>query len=147
MGYRGSIYKWQRGTATSTVVREPVDRFLANDGWYNMFPNAAIIHLPRYRSDHTLVLFKMDYIRGGHQGDRLFKFESLWLSREECGEVVAAAWNERAGGSVVGHVELCSNSLSAWAAETFGFIRKKIREAEKELQDMQGLLPGCKGDK
>lgn len=91
---------WQRGTSTTTVVRERLDRFLANEGWYNLFPNAAIIHLARYRSDHAPLLLKSDYVRGRQNDDRLFKFESYWLSKDECRDVVAASWHEHVSGSM-----------------------------------------------
>lgn len=34
------------------------------------------------------------------KGNKLFKFEALWLSKEECGKIVEDAWKGDVGGNM-----------------------------------------------
>lgn len=36
--YKGSKFTWQRGNFVDMWVREQLDIFLAQQGWYSMFP-------------------------------------------------------------------------------------------------------------
>ncbi|KAL2935345.1 hypothetical protein RDABS01_018463, partial [Bienertia sinuspersici] len=94
LGYGSSIFTWQRGTTQATYVRERLDRFLENDGWCDLFPSLTVVHLPIYRSDHAPILLKAESHEGRRGRERLFHFESLWLSSEDCVQVVRGAWNE-----------------------------------------------------
>lgn len=37
-------------------IMERLDRFLATEEWKDMFPIPNIYHLPRYKSDHALIV-------------------------------------------------------------------------------------------
>lgn len=140
MGFRGNMFTWQRGNTPATFVRERLDRFLANEGWCNLFPNAAVVHLPIYCSDHAPLLLKTENV-ASTQKSRMFRFESLWLSKEECAEVVNNSWRCNYGESVTMKLSHVSNSLSEWAAHSFGDVKKKIKTAEKKLKLLQELSP------
>lgn len=75
---------------------------------------------------------------------RLFKFESLWLSRADCEKVVADSWNGGLGEAIHQRIALVASGLSRWAASTFGNIKKKVKETEKQLKEAQSTLPDAR---
>lgn len=56
LGYRGSAFTWSRGTQPLTLIRERLDRFVANVEWQNIFTSFDLRHFPIYRSDHAPIL-------------------------------------------------------------------------------------------
>ncbi|XP_021836344.2 uncharacterized protein [Spinacia oleracea] len=141
LGYKGSIFTWKRGTNPTTYVRERLDRFLADVEWCSAFPNYSVRHFVRYRSDHAPILLSTSnyYERG--RNERLFRFEALWLSKPECCEVIAHAWSGSAGEGAASRIARCAESLSEWAASSFGNIKKKIKETERKLRVAQAQSP------
>lgn len=92
LGFMGSCFTWCRGKDPSTFIRERLDRFLASPSWLSLFPNAFVRHIPIYKSDHAPILLNSE---GGKSElyDRIFRFESFWLSSEDCKKIVLKAWN------------------------------------------------------
>lgn len=126
LGFRGSIFTWKRGNSPSTVVRERLDRFMANDNWCELFSLWEVVHLPiSRRSDHCPILLKTGENMVKRGGDSITKFEYLWLSKEECGQVVFSRWNDSIGQELPERICAVLDGLSSWASETFGDINKK----------------------
>lgn len=88
LGYCGSCYTWQSGKSPGTIVRERLDRFLAKESYITMVENFEVINMPIHRFDHSHILFKARSEEHFKRGVKAFKFEALWLSTEECREVV-----------------------------------------------------------
>lgn len=87
------------------------------------------------------MLLKSDYVRGRNNDERLFRFESYCLSKEEYEDLVVVSWHEQVGETMAARIEGCLNALASWAAESFGNIRKQIREVEKALKELQNQSP------
>lgn len=60
LGFEGQWYTWERGLTVETRVRERLDRFLGNVGWFSLFPESFVEHLVRFKSDHTPILLCLD---------------------------------------------------------------------------------------
>lgn len=120
LGYRGNIFTWQRGKSMDTVVRERLDRFVADNNWCNMFPYAEVIHFPICYSDHGAFLLKFGERPEKRQHGRLFWFEALWLSNDDCGRVMADAWKFGENVSVNAKIQQVATSLASWASKTCG---------------------------
>ncbi|RYR74895.1 hypothetical protein Ahy_A02g009608 [Arachis hypogaea] len=106
------------------TTEERLDRATANISWKEAFPRAVVQHLQRYRSDHSPILIDM-------VGDSTFKkkrvkkfrFEEVWLEKEECEEIVKRSWIPGRSG-VKRKLEICSKSLEEWGKNQFGQILK-----------------------
>lgn len=120
-----------------TRVRERLDRFLADDGWTTLFPYFEVLHFPIYRSDHAPILLKFGKENRRNKNGKVFRFDAMWLSNEECGGVVSKAWQNSNGGNIVERIGAVASSLSKWASSTFGAMKKKIREVESRLKCLQ----------
>ncbi|XP_057251804.1 uncharacterized protein LOC125498516 [Beta vulgaris subsp. vulgaris] len=92
LGYRGNIFTWQRGKSIDTVIRERLDRCMADINWCNLFPYAEVIHFPICQSDHGAILLKFGDKPERRQQGKLFRFEALWLSSEDCSKVFGDVW-------------------------------------------------------
>uniref|UniRef100_A0A803LA15 Zinc knuckle CX2CX4HX4C domain-containing protein n=1 Tax=Chenopodium quinoa TaxID=63459 RepID=A0A803LA15_CHEQI len=96
-----------------------------------------------------ILLQERDEIRRRGRKKR-FHFEALWLAKPECHMVIKKAWEESAGLMMEDRIEGCVSNLRVWARKSFGDIRKKIGEKEKELGEWQccepdvAMLNACK---
>ncbi|XP_056688734.1 uncharacterized protein [Spinacia oleracea] len=87
LGYKGNIFTWKRGTSMETMVRERLDRYIADTQWCSMFPYSEVIHFPICHSNHAAILLKFGDKEEKKKNGKLFRFEAMWLSRNECGAV------------------------------------------------------------
>lgn len=137
LGYKGCQFTWKRGNSPTTLIRERLDRFLADGRWCDMFPNHMVRHFAQYRSDHAPILLSTWSPHDRGRSKKSFRFEALWLSKPDCANVVAQAWMISAGENVADRVGSCAESLTQWAATSFGNIKKKIRDTEEKLRVRQ----------
>lgn len=54
----GQWYTWERGECPETRIREALDRFFVSQSWLQLFPEAFIEHLVRYKLDHAAIVLK-----------------------------------------------------------------------------------------
>ncbi|KAL5567063.1 hypothetical protein UlMin_030227 [Ulmus minor] len=79
----GFFYTWSNHRFGSGRSYSRIDRGMANDKWWELFPNASLKILPQSTSDHNpLVLYCF-----GQQGFswRPFRFEAAWVEDQRCG--------------------------------------------------------------
>ncbi|XP_028114340.1 uncharacterized protein LOC114312309 [Camellia sinensis] len=101
MGYIGNCFTWCNNRRNA-VVRESLDRWLANDEWQGLFSLASCFHLTSTTSDHASILVdclgsKRTPSAVTQRNERMYQFEALWLRDELCEQVVTNTW-ERVGG-------------------------------------------------
>lgn len=88
-----------------------------------------VIHFPICHSDHVAILLKFNTQCPYRNRGKLFWFKSLWLSNEECGAAVAEAWLVGDGSPIHSRLETVAGRLNSWAANTFGVVKKRIKQA------------------
>ncbi|XP_021761699.1 uncharacterized protein LOC110726522 [Chenopodium quinoa] len=145
LGFKGCKFTWQRGQSLSALIRERLDRFLACDCWCGLFPYYNVNNLPINvkHSDHAPIILKAGLREENRRKKRIFRFEALWLSKSECESVVKSAWNNNVADPIHMRIANCAESLSLWASNTFGDIRKRIKKAEERLlATQQGVMDG-----
>lgn len=141
LGYRGSGFTWCRGKDPTSFIRERLDRFLASPQWVSLFPHAEVRHLPIYKSDLAPILPNSERRSMDNINEKLFPFESFWLSNENCEKVFADAWKDFGGSPIESHLEHCANSLNEWASKSFGDVKRLIKTTEKKLSKAHKLPP------
>lgn len=141
LGYLRSTFTCRRVKTHTNLNLERLDRFLASADWCELFPSYSVVHLPIYRSDHCHMMITSDHSFSDRVGAKFFKFESYWLSREDCREVVYEAWNSRVGEDLDVKIDHCAKRLRSWASKHFEDILKKIRTTEKKLAKAQCCVP------
>ncbi|KAL2922937.1 N-acyl-phosphatidylethanolamine-hydrolyzing phospholipase D [Bienertia sinuspersici] len=143
LGFKGSPYTWSRGKSVDTLVRERLDRYLASQRWCALFPNVVVTNLPVNNSDHGPILLKEEVRQRGTRS-KMRRFESLWLSNENCEKVVKEKWNEDECMEAPTRIAQTLEKLSQWASSTFGNIKKQLKETEKRLKYLQSCQPDAR---
>ncbi|KAL8546390.1 hypothetical protein ACS0TY_006206 [Phlomoides rotata] len=98
LGFVGDTLTWTNGRAGIDNIQIRLDRAFANPLWRLGFPEARVIHLPRYKSDHSPILIECNPLYPTKAGrinkkKRLFHFEKMWLENDTCANVVASGWD------------------------------------------------------
>ena len=77
----------------SNAIFERLDRGLAIEGWFNLFPYSCERHLTTTISDHVPLLFQInDQQQLKVNVKHLFRFENMWVKDETCRRVVDESW-------------------------------------------------------
>ncbi|XP_021730636.1 uncharacterized protein LOC110697570 [Chenopodium quinoa] len=129
LGFKGNIFTWERGLSMDALVL---------DGWCSLFPYSELINFPICHSDHAAVLLKFGQKNECNRKGKLFRFEALWLLNEECNKVVSNAWVCGVTKPIHKRITRVGEGLSSWAGHKLGNIKKRIKKAEKKLQEAQG---------
>jgi len=58
----GYPFTWFKSLGTTRAVEERLDRALANNAWFNIFPNAMLEILAAPASDHYPILLHRSYV-------------------------------------------------------------------------------------
>ena len=109
--------------------------------WFDIYLVFDVRHLPMYKSDHSPILLQAGSSPHEEGVTKPFKFESLWLSNEDCKKVVDDAWLARPSEDIQFRIAECANNLAEWAKSTFGAICKKIKKAKRSLSKLQNCVP------
>ncbi len=81
-------FTWSNMQDQPTLAK--LDQFLVSTEWDQAFPLSKVMAAPRITSDHSLIhITTSDVIPR-----RTFRFENVWLGREEFRPLVAVWWNE-----------------------------------------------------
>jgi hypothetical protein len=56
LGFYGNPYTWSNHRHGFSLIKERLDRGIANCNWINFFPSYSVIHLPAHTSDHSPLL-------------------------------------------------------------------------------------------
>ena len=135
--FTGPKFTWSRGKG-SKMILERLDRGLANEEWFLLFPMAKEIHLSAFSSDHSPLLFHVS--RQPWQDGRTkrtFRFENMWVRHGGCEALIREGWkSERISGfdDLAAEVDHCGKLLTSWNKEVFGNIRYRLQQKTKELE-------------
>lgn len=149
LGFHGVSYTWFKNQPNEGCLQIRLDRALANHAWKSKFMGAEVHHVNMSTSDHSLLALRLPTKRGGknHRGQKLFRFEAMWLRDPQCDEVVQKAWYEGLckldGSPFTNCINSCRTRLQVWNKMEFGHVGRKIDDLEKRLQRLE-LLHGSK---
>ncbi|GKV01547.1 hypothetical protein SLEP1_g14094 [Rubroshorea leprosula] len=70
-----------------------------------------------------------------------FRFEEMWLRKEECQEVVSSSWSSVTGyegwNTLIQKVQSCSSALTTWNSTKFGKVQKRLRQCMRKINALQ----------
>ena len=120
----------------------PNDRALATSAWALKFPTATVLHLTAATSDHAPILLKIQDGETRPTAKPPFRYEVMWETHETWQDTFSQCWSE--GQPIVSLEELqvklrgISDSLGNWNRNTFGSVRKEIKNLLAELERLRG---------
>ena len=128
------FFTWSRGKG-SNMILERLDRGVATDSWFAMFPTVCETHLVAPISDHAPLLFHLSNKQWKMRGNKKsFRFENMWMRHEGCAEVIKEGWqHERISNieELAKGLENCGKLLNRWNKEVFGNIQVRLRQKKK----------------
>ncbi|KNA16728.1 hypothetical protein SOVF_086500, partial [Spinacia oleracea] len=143
MGYNGNIFTWGNNQSTPSAMYERLDRAVTSLEWITLIPHAAVIHIPRDRSDHVPLKLIDSPLGGG--GKKKFRIEDMWITTPGCERVVKDVWSRGEGlqnaADLIVKIKKCGTALQKWNREEFGHIQTKIKEARKRLAYLDSCAP------
>lgn len=112
--------------------------WMANQGWFELFPEAALLNLPIHRSDcNPLVLDTCWAMKRQRRPKRL---EEVWLKCEEVSQISRRVWEMRVLGSIAFKVlqkqKILLRHLVNWSNLSLKFLDQPIGNVKKELDQV-----------
>lgn len=132
MGILGSWFTWQRGNSQDTNIRERLDRCVANEDWFDLYPSYLVKHLPHNFSDHCPLFVKIDFNRTKNP-PRPMRFESWWVLEESCEEKIRQLRNSGSG-SVPERLLQLLEGMRTWEKQIRVKRRGLAESLSKELE-------------
>nr|GLL37714.1 uncharacterized protein LOC109159904 [Ipomoea trifida] len=137
MGYFGPKFTWVKILSGGVAKSARLDRALCNVEGRQLFPEAAVSHLPRVASDHAPILIRVA-ARTTVTRPFPFRFQAAWFTNIGLDETVKSTWNA--------NLDFCTNithmglSLAEWNKNVFavlsaigGFIGRVIKMDDRNF--------------
>ncbi|XP_059432574.1 uncharacterized protein LOC132165893 [Corylus avellana] len=83
LGFSGNPFTWSNKRQGHRLIKERLDRGIANSHWIHLFPHFSVQHLPAYSSDHNPII--LDTAPSNLFLPRPFRFEEFWTYDSSCG--------------------------------------------------------------
>ena len=134
LGFVGFPFTWHKHFEDYTIW-ELLDRTMATNDWFSMFPGTKVYHLDVTTSNHKPLLIAPKSINNCFQ--KPFRFEQMWLMEKGCTETVETVWCENSmdpeDSKVIKKIDKCGVALSQWSKKNFGSVRNDLEQKRKEL--------------
>ncbi|XP_035545422.1 uncharacterized protein LOC118348263 [Juglans regia] len=138
IGFNGPKYTWSNKRAGFNLIKERLDRGIANLEWIELFPNAYITTLTRDSSDHAPILLDTSK---NHQSNKSFKFEEFWLRDPSIFITIKKAWSQGFIGTpsfiLSKKLKNTKKALRDWNLKNFGHIQAQIKHLSDILSSIQ----------
>ncbi|KAL8143578.1 hypothetical protein V2J09_016610 [Rumex salicifolius] len=125
-------FTWKYGTTMRTYRASRLDRFLGNDSWRCIFPEAGVQHVTASYSDHC-PLSLSSHPSDVATGDRLFRFLAAWTF------TVAESW-AREHVSLSDSLSKLTSDLKVWNRRSFGNVFYRKRKLLARIAGVQRQL-------
>ena len=117
LGYCGLDFTWFNMKERMDRISLRLDRALATSDWLESFKSPKVHHLVESTSDHYILTIT-DSPPPTRKSKRHFHFEAMWVKREDCREVIEAAWDLGTLSAmlegVASNLKICAISLANW---------------------------------
>jgi exonuclease III len=138
LGYSGPKYTWQNYQEGDCLVKERLDRGVANNAWRRLFPDAEIVVTSAIFSDHAPIFLTLTRGRGVRRRSTGFRFESSWAMEKNYQDLVVGVWNKvKAHGNKWDtlHSKLlaCVQGIITWRRETKEDLQLRLIEKKNQL--------------
>jgi hypothetical protein len=147
LGYKGHFWTWERRVTGGTYTRVRLDQALGSTEWSAQFPLACVTHIDTVTLDHSALMIQLSEEEITRRCGIQFRYETMWERHENLKPTISAGWpsgNVTLGGvsavdSVHQKLTDLAQDLSKWGKETFGSVRKEIKNLKQELSRLRSL--------
>lgn len=77
IGYEGIKYTWYNRRGMQNNISKRLERFLASNGWFSLYPNPRFVHGTTTYMGHVPIIIHVNDGNYNRRWKRLFRFEAL----------------------------------------------------------------------
>jgi hypothetical protein len=128
LGFSGNPFTWSNHRQDSSLIKERLDRGIANSNWSHYFPSYSVTHLPAHRSNHYPLLLNTSLPVPSLP--RPFRFEEFWTRDPIYGIVIEETWSpfivDSPSYCLTKKLKLTKAAIKLWNKHYFGNIKSKL---------------------
>ncbi|KAL1192903.1 hypothetical protein V5N11_007112 [Cardamine amara subsp. amara] len=131
---KGCKFSWG-GERNKEWIQCCLDRALANEDWFRLFPRVSAEFFERVGSDYRPLFLRFTNENMSHQGR--FMFDKRWAAKPETLEIIKKGWNieDRDGStSILDRIANCLRGLSRWKRTNVSNSKTKIKIFREQLE-------------
>jgi hypothetical protein len=130
----GYPFTWFKSLGTPRAVEERLDRALANNAWFNIFPNAMLETLAAPASDHYPILLHRSYVPRAPSTNRKFRYENAWKLEPGFHDMVTNSWHMNASHPIIPKLTACAADMSLWSRNNCRKLKHNIEECSRQIK-------------
>ena len=143
LGFRGPKYTWSNCQENQALIKEQLDKGVANLAWCEMFPAAEVWVNFSWNSDHALLILQLSRPKHGRRKRNRFRYEASWALENEYKDLIASAWGRHSGlvsgwDSIQKKLSRCKGYSIRWQQHKNGPIQTSIKTLQNRLNFLQG---------
>ena len=132
----GYSYTWFKSLGTPRVVEERLVRALANNLWFNIFPDAIVEILVAPTSDHYPILVNVAPTPRPQFNKRHFCYENAWQLEPGFKKLVTNSWQEHPMTTLIPKLSSCAEDMLVWK-------KSHCHKLKKDIEDCIGNCKSC----
>ncbi|XP_059436088.1 uncharacterized protein LOC132169016 [Corylus avellana] len=142
LGFRGPKYTWSNCQEGPGLIKEKLDRVVANQAWCELFCGAEVSVTAAISSDHSPIFLQPLGFSFERQQQKRFKYEMGWELDPQYRDIIEEAWGGQQGHEDPWHtlsckVSSCQNRLLQWRRKVVAPKWNFNKQCE-QLAAMQG---------
>ncbi|XP_039064929.1 uncharacterized protein LOC120210232 [Hibiscus syriacus] len=128
-------FTWTRCAHGQVVLQERLDGVLHNTDFMELFPNLQTTNLPRFHSNHNLIMVNTNVNLPMEKDKRPFRFEVMWLTHPGFNTVFHNAWEKKK--TIMDGVTETEKDVKIWKETAFDDIFKNKRTLQNRIKGIQ----------
>ena len=116
-------------------VEEKLDRCLATNKWFDLFPTAMVHNEDASTSDHTPLILEMDSRK--MRSYRKFRFENSWTRESTYREVVALSWERARRESILSQIARYAGDLAVWGKDRMRVYTRQLSSCRRKVNNLK----------
>lgn len=93
----GVMFTWSANRSGDAATYEKLDRAMGNAAWSQMYPKAALLILPIFRSNHSPIILDTHWQQKSYQ--RIWRFVEAWVGIDAVCQIAKKVWDVLLNGS------------------------------------------------
>ncbi|WOL10753.1 hypothetical protein Cni_G19512 [Canna indica] len=119
---------------SAKLIEHVLDRFLANEEWFQIFPNCKATHLNVLGSDHHPILLETI---SALRPIKTFKFDKRWIQEAEFSQLVVSSWRTPVSGTkqyiIMTKLKRLRNNIMQWKKHSQSNSQGAINSLKQQL--------------
>lgn len=127
---------------TPPAMEERLDRALANQAWFELFPNVTLKNLVVPASDHYPIMLNHIPMACPHLTNCSFRFENAWKLELGFDVMVKECWLTYSEDSLLPRQHSCAEEMVVWSRNHCNKLKIEIEECRRNLNLARSSFTG-----